>query len=173
MGRNVASLLQVINGILRCHVALVPLANQECARYRTPVASSIGEIIGDNVKRLRLALRDKPSQEALGEIAGISRSTVARLENHTLSSVDAATLARLAHALSVPADELLAERDRGYLNTAISEYEHSDWKRAQKPSKEELLWLRQLPGVIWMDAHLDAKAIADLLEWHRAHQKKK
>ena len=127
-----------------------------------------GEIVGDNIRRLRGAWRPKKlSQIQLGELSGIARATIAALEGHRYPSVDMSTVGRLAEALGVSIFELLSDFHEGPLEAAITQYLHSPWCPDQKTTPEEIAWLRRLPRSQWMGARMDARSIAGLIEWRR------
>lgn len=71
---------------------------------RTDAAEQFLVAFGRRVRRLRRERR--LSQERLGQLAGVDRQTINRLENasHALST---ASLGRLARALGVPPGELM------------------------------------------------------------------
>jgi putative transcriptional regulator len=73
---------------------------------RTPEAECFLVEFGQHVRRLR---RDrKLSQERMGELAGVDRQTINRLENAT-HAINAAHLPGLARALGVTLAELMPE----------------------------------------------------------------
>lgn len=69
-----------------------------------------GGVIGHNLKRLR---RERGlSQEGLAEAAGLSRDTIAKLEQGRRRGERTSTLMRLANALDVELTELTGKRER-------------------------------------------------------------
>lgn len=125
--------------------------------------------VGAALKRVRE--QAKLSQRALAEAAGVHYVTVAMLESGARQDADLETLRKLAKALGVRVSEL---SDSGLLTTAediLREYAASPYAAIDKPTAEEMEWLRSLPGIVWKGFDPTPKAVHHLLEARRSGER--
>lgn len=113
-----------------------------------------------NILRARKAI--KMSQHRLAEASGLSRSTIAQIENGRYNSLSLATLEAISRAVQVPEVELL-RRTGPQPSPSARAFEVSAWKDAMKPSVTEMAILSRALGVIWPNEKVDPETTAELL----------
>jgi transcriptional regulator with XRE-family HTH domain len=105
--------------------------------------------LGVNLRRVRE--RAGIQQSELAERAGVSRVTVARLETGAVGWARPDVVAKLAAAVGATKSDLesgeVFSTDSGEL---VEEYLVSPYAQIDKPSDEELRWMRSLPGLVWL-----------------------
>ncbi|PJI10209.1 MULTISPECIES: helix-turn-helix domain-containing protein [Clostridium] len=70
------------------------------------------ETFGEYIKRIRI-IRGY-SQRTLADIAGLSNTTISRIENNSIESSDSSTIVKLANGLNIAKEQLLIYS--GYLD---------------------------------------------------------
>lgn len=77
-------------------------------------------ILGENIKRIREG--KNLTGYKLSQISGVSKATLSQIENGDRQNLSSATLAKLAEALEVTAQDLLFEKDKNeYIALDIEE----------------------------------------------------
>ena len=100
-------------------------------------------------------------------MAGVSVPTIANIERGETTEIKASTVAKLALALGVTANDLMA--DSGTAGPAfIDRFLASPWADDLRPTAEEISWLRSLPRITWLSEEPSNRAIAALLEARRS-----
>lgn len=132
---------------------------------KAPAQPSSRALVGGNLRAFRKAAG--LSQEALAELAGVSRATVAAIELGRYSSVELSTLDALAAALMKPESAFLARP--GESAEIVAEFVKSPWCKVAHPTDEEKAWLANLPKSIWAGKEPQMQTIYELLELLRRH----
>jgi len=121
--------------------------------------------VGANLKRLR-DQRDM-SQRALAEKAGVHPITISKLETGVSQDADLSTIRALAGALGVHDSDITGTLAHSPA-PLVDEYVQSPWASIDKPTVEELHWLRSLPGIVFRGVAPTAEAVHHLLLARRA-----
>ena len=127
--------------------------------------------VGTNIKRLR----DERgwSQQRLADEAdkrgrAVHPITISKLETGVSQDADLTTLRTLASALEVHVSDLTGTTIEAP-TPLVEEYEHSPWASIDKPTEEELNWLRSKAGIVFgHGAAPSAEAVHHLLMVHRS-----
>lgn len=129
-------------------------------------------LVAANVKRLRDAAVPKMSQERLGELAGVHKNTINRLETGK-QTIELPTLMALAEALGVAvADLIAAPVEETPTSEAVTAYQRSPWAALDIPQPHELVELSGPHVLRSIGAHADAEAVHYQLLAIRRRQKR-
>lgn len=128
--------------------------------------------VGDPIERGRrlLAARKRAGlgQKELAKAAGISHMTVLRIENAKQEGVNYDTLQRLARVLGVQVSDLEPEAE-GLAGPLIDEYLTSGIGQYDKPTDEEITWLRTQAAAFWDGMKPSVGALHEMIEFRRKH----
>lgn len=119
------------------------------------------QAVAANVLRARKALG--MTQHELAAASGLSRSTIAQIENARYSSLSLASLEAISAAVSVSEVELL-RNDESPSPHAIEAFRTSPWFATQKPSESELKALESACALLWRSADPSPNVLAALLQ---------
>lgn len=128
---------------------------------KTPKESLYGTVAA-NIRAARKAIR--MTQHELADTAGLSRSTIAQIENARYSSLSLASLEALSGALGVSEIDLL-KTGPSKASPAGKRFRSSPWFEALSPSEAEMaaveraceaVWPNQTPPLSTMAAFLQA-----------------
>jgi transcriptional regulator with XRE-family HTH domain len=124
--------------------------------------------VGVNLKRLRGTI----SQRELGLLSGVSYVTIANLERGEHQAAEEGTLRKIAAALHRDVADLLESDTVARGDDLVRSYLSSPWAAIDKPTEDELEWLRALPGIVFIDAAQSPEAVSHLLKAHRSSHTK-
>jgi transcriptional regulator with XRE-family HTH domain len=122
--------------------------------------------LGENVLRIR---KDRGwSQDELGKLAGLSRSTIAAIELGKYKQQDTATLDRLASALGITIDQLRAPHgERTSIAPILERFRISPWFAAIQPTHSEMVWVESLGELVYYGQEPTPETIARLIAFRR------
>lgn len=123
--------------------------------------------IAANILAARKA--SKMSQSDLAEAAGLSRSTIAQIENNRYNSLSLATLEAISKVVGVSEVQLL-RRVSETQASATKAFRESPWFDALKPSVAELELLERALSAIWPHEDVAAAPVAAILQAIRQHE---
>lgn len=106
------------------------------------------------------------TQQELADKAGLARMTVVRIENGHQEGANLATLRTLADALGVRLMDL-ADLEESPVAPILSEYEASPYAQIDKPTPEELEWLKSLPSIVWGEIAPTPASIQGMIQLRR------
>ena len=119
------------------------------------------QAVAANVLRARKAAG--MTQHELAAAAGLSRSTIAQIENARYSSLSLASLEAISAAVSVSEVELLRNEERP-TPRAVEAFRTSPWFATLKPSESELKVLEAACALLWTSTNPSSNVLAALLQ---------
>jgi transcriptional regulator with XRE-family HTH domain len=126
--------------------------------------------LAQQIKTKRLAFGW--TQAYLAERADVNRQQLAKLETGRQQDLYGDSIARIAKALGSTSDELLG-LNRGPVSPVVDAYLSSPLAEYDKPTKDEVAWLRGINPVVWHgDESPDEHSVHELLVWHRRKGRK-
>jgi transcriptional regulator with XRE-family HTH domain len=132
---------------------------------KTPKESLYGTVAA-NIREARKAI--KMTQHELADTAGLSRSTIAQIENARYSSLSLASLEALSAALGVPEVELLTSGEKQPF-PAGELFRASPWFEALNPSTSEMATVGRACEAIWPNQTPPPGTLAALLQAIRTY----
>lgn len=110
------------------------------------------------------------TQVELAVKSGVNRQQLAKLETGTQQDLYGDSITRIAHALEISTDELLGLH-REPISSVIAKYLASPLSAYDKPTKDEVAWLRGLGAAVWHgDLPPNEQSVHEIIVWHRKHQ---
>lgn len=124
---------------------------------------SVKKSAGDRLKEAREA--KGLSQEALGEMASLTRMTIYRLEQGT-ESARLSTLRQVADALGLRLVDLV-DLEESPIEPTIQAYLESLYAKIDNPTEPEINWLRAQTAAFWDGIDPSPAAVHDMVQFRR------
>jgi transcriptional regulator with XRE-family HTH domain len=119
-------------------------------------------------QRLRAARkRAGLTQAQLAEAADVHAISIAKLETGARQNPQGDMVSKLAAALGVTPSDLLGTVQSSEASELVDRYLSGDWARVDRPTEEEVAWLRSVPSVVWVGLAPTERTVHELVELHR------